>query len=143
MPRRSTDSLKFVAPAFWRLDPPKELTAREAEQWRSIVATKPAEWFTRDMLQILVEYCEATSVSRSIAAEIKSFDPDWLKEAEGLARYDCLTRMKERQGRLLANLATKMRITQQSKYGARGAESHARTSAVAGKPWEQQKATAR
>lgn len=140
MPRKSSASLSVVTPEFGRPEPSPDLTAEESEVWRSVVATKPADWFTRDMHPLLVAYCQGVVVARRVAYEVNDFNPDWLKEDEGLKRYDRLTKMQERQARLVANLATRMRLTQQSKYGARGAESKARAGAVAAKPWESAKA---
>jgi hypothetical protein len=54
----------------------------------------------------------------------------------GLQRFDLLMRMQDRQGKLLATLATKMRLSQQSKYGARNAETQARSTGSAVRPWQ-------
>lgn len=135
MPKKSAASLAVVAPVFGRPEPPPELQPSEAEVWRSVVATKPADWFTRDTHPLLTGYCRAAVAADLIAAQVKVFDPAWLATDDGLGRYNQLMKMAQRQASLLATLATKMRLAQQSKYGARGAETQSRAGAAV-KPWE-------
>jgi hypothetical protein len=142
MPRRSAASLAIVTPDLSRPKAPAELTKDEAVVWEEVVSTKPADWFTRDTHPLLVAYCRATVVSRVIAKQVDAFNQEWLVQDGGLARYEKLVRMQRSQSTLLATLATKMRISQQSKYGARGANSHAKAGA-APKPWLEPKTAAR
>lgn len=103
--------------------------------WRSVVATKPGDWFTRDTHPLLAAYCRAHMAAEVISQQIAAFDPAWMGEDSGLQRYDLLMRMADRQGKLLATLATKMRLSQQSKYGARNAETQARAGGGI-RPWQ-------
>lgn len=142
MSRKSAAALSVVAPEFGRPDPPADLKPPEAEVWRSVVATKPADWFTRDTHPLLSAYCRAKIASDIVAEEIAAFETKWLQNGDGLQRYDKLLAMQYRQGMLMASLATKMRLSQQSRYGPRAADTKARPSAAA-KPWETPQAAAR
>ena len=136
MARQSAAALAVVGPGVRRPEPAAGLTVVEADLWRKIVATKPGDWFTHDTHPLLSAYCRAVSASEVIAQQIERFEPEWLESPEGLLRYDKLMQMQARQATLIAHLGTKMRITQQSKYGARGAESAARHAFDGTKPWQ-------
>lgn len=141
MSRKSAASLAIVTPAFGRPDPPLELKAAEAEIWRTVVATKPAEWFSRDTHPLLIAYCRAKIGADVVAKQVAAFDEAWLTDPEGLKRYERLLRMARSQAATLAQLATKMRISQQSRYDTRVAANAAKPSAAA-KPWESPSKTA-
>jgi hypothetical protein len=116
-----------------RPEPPEGLTEEQAEVWRSIVATKPADWFERDTHKLLVSYCKHASIASALDREIDTFDPEWLRDKEGLDRYKSLTDMREKHTRALTALSRSMRLTHQSQYRAESAATKQRKSA---KPWE-------
>ncbi len=140
MSRKSAAALSILTPAFGRPDPPTDLGAAEADLWRSVVATKPADWFTRDTQPLLAAYCQAIVSWRNISTQVAAFDVAWLATDDGLKRYDRLMKMQDRQARVMASMATKMRLTQQSKYGPRAADTASKAGAAA-KPWEQRSAS--
>lgn len=142
MPKRSAASLAIVTPELGRPKPPAELTAAEAALWDAVVSTKAAEWFTRDTFPLLIAYCRAKVGADIVAGQIEKFQPEWLDTEDGLKRYDLLLRMQDRQGKLLATLATKMRLAQQSRYGAQGANSHVKRQGKENTPWEPKKLAA-
>jgi hypothetical protein len=93
--------------------PPDELSDEGAAEWREIVDRLPADWFTRETQALLVQYCRhvvaARHVSQLIAAiqEVEKFD---------FKAYHDALKMQQRESGILASLATKMRISQQSTY---------------------------
>ena len=114
--KKSVAELAVVALAQRRPEPPAELTKDEAEIWRAVVGTKPGDWFAADSFPLLVAYCRAIAVSNGLAGAISTFDDEGLTNAQALARYDKLLQMQDRQQRLIASLATRMRLSQQSRY---------------------------
>ena len=40
-------------------EPPKGLSEDERAVWRSVIASKPADWFTPDVYPLLADYCTA------------------------------------------------------------------------------------
>lgn len=133
--KKSVAALASVPVTFERmLPPPADLTAAQAALWASVVATKPSDWFQADSLPLLTQYCRAVDGHRIVSAEVDAFNPEWLKTDEGLRRYERLLAMQDRQAKLTSSLATKMRLTQQSRYAARGAD-RADARAKGDRPW--------
>jgi hypothetical protein len=120
-----------------RPEPPKELTAEQAAEWRAVVGRMPADWFTRETHPLLVQFVRHVCRSREVEAVLAEFDVRSDVEA-----FDRWTRIAEREGRALSNLATKMRLTQHSRYHtATAANAAAKESAAAsGKLWERKTA---
>lgn len=118
-----------------RFDPPADLTPDQSELWRAIVACKPSDWFDAGSMRLLAAYCKAASEHARVSADIDGFDSEWLKKEDGLDRYDRLTKLQDRFATQMVRLATKMRLTQQSKYRA-DAASVADNQGGGRKPWE-------
>lgn len=138
MSRRSIASLNVVPLVRTeRPGAPATLTPEQCQVWHSVVASKPADWFQADSLPILEAYCKAVDAHRVVAAHLDAFDPAWLSEDDGLRRFDKLTQIAARHASLMAALATKMRLTQQSRYGARHAETQDRQ-ARGIRPWQRE-----
>jgi hypothetical protein len=138
MPRKSAAALSVVQPLpeQKRPDPPDELTREEAEEWRAVVDRLPADWFPRESHQLLVQYCRHVVKARMMARLIDSFDPEWAATDEGLHRLDKLTQMAEREGRAISSLATRMRLSQQSRYAHKTANVKAADPNASRKPWQ-------
>lgn len=128
--RRSAESLSVVRVAPQeRVAPPDRLTDEQSAIWREIVSSKPADWFGADNLALLEQYCVVQSESRRVAAKLREVGPECLDD------YDRLISLQVKIGGQLASLATKMRLTQQSRYGARAAATASDRTATK-KPWE-------
>lgn len=117
---------------------PARLTGEAAEIWREVVASKPHDWFTSDSCHLLEAYCHAVVAHRLISIGVANFTKEQMAEAKGVATYDSLTRMQERQARVMATIATKLRLTQQSRYTPQAAATAAKRAGSGGaRPWEQ------
>ena len=128
--RKSSEGLSVVRVApHERAAPPDRLGGEESTIWREIVASKPADWFGPDNLPLLEHYCTSVAESRRVARKLREVGPECLDD------YDRLINLQARVGGQLQGLATKMRLTQQSRYGARGAATASDRSAPK-KPWE-------
>lgn len=138
MPRKSAASLSVVAPlpGHKRPDPPEELAPEEAIEWRAVVDRLPPDWFPRETHQLLVQYCRHVVKARVIAGLISDFEPEWAATDEGLHRFDKLTGMAEREGRAISSLATRMRLTQQTRFQRTTADAKAANPNASRKPWE-------
>lgn len=138
MPRKSAAALSVVAPlpGQKRPEPPEELTKDEAVEWRAVVDRLPADWFPRESHQLLVQYCRHVVKARVIAGLIADFEAEWTATDEGLHRFDKLTMMAEREGRAISSLATRMRLSQQSRYAHKTAHAKAADPNAARKPWQ-------
>lgn len=141
MPRRSKaeqeTSLVQTAGDLARLiEPPDLLTDEQSLIWRSIVASKPIDYFDPGSLDLLVAYCQAVTEHRSVGELIKTFNPKCLRDedSDGLDRYEQLLRMQDRLASQLVRLSTKMRLSQQAKYRADAAAVSAKKVSRA-RPW--------
>src|SRR5688572_6717608 len=140
--RKSAASLSVISgvPGS-RPEPPSELTAEQGEEWRAIVSRMPANWFTRETHPLLADLCRHIVRSRVIAVKIDEFDPEWLVTDAGAKTYDRLCAMGERETRMMASLATKLRLTQQSSYNAQSANTAKnKGSNEPSHPWQQKRA---
>src|SRR5206468_3179893 len=97
-------------------DPPAKLTAAQASTWRAVVATKPAKWWDAASFPLLIAYCRAVEAHDIVSAQLDVFEAEWLQTDDGLARYDKLAALQERQARIIASLATRQRLSQQARY---------------------------
>ena len=140
MSRESSASLSVanVAGLPERPPAPEFLSAPEADVWRDTVATKPADWFLRDSQPILAQYCKAVVLHRELSAKLDRIDIQAVepKDLEKLVAMVC------KVAALASNLATKMRLTQQSRYTPdRAATANKRN--LPARPWETGKSDAR
>lgn len=136
--RQSAADLSVVrVTASDRPQPPEHLTPWQCSLWRSVTATKPADWFTDDSLPLLEAYVEAALTHRNVSGALRAMDPACLSDEDQVRHYDRLAGMQTKVAGSLAQLAMKMRLSQSARYGARGASgAHERTSKAAKKPWE-------
>ena len=131
---------KVVQPDFGpkRPDPPPDMPARQQEIWRETCAAEPAEFFTPGAVAgMLADYCAHREVAEKLSEMINAFEDEWMATREGLARYHSLLKMRELETRGAAHLATKLRLTNQSRFRPDRAEAMGAKSAKNGPmPWE-------
>lgn len=95
--------------------PPKpdpKLTDAQAAHWKQLTASKPNGWFNRDDLLLLAELCRALDMCDRLAERIDAMDVrrgyfESLQNALGL---------RDKEVRRVTVLATKLRLTPQSRY---------------------------
>jgi len=136
--RKPAASAVVVAGRFGeRPQPPAELTPRQAEIWREVVASEDAGFFRTGALRgLLAVYCQRRDASEGISAVINTFNPQWLTTGEGIKRYKRLLSMRDLECRGASSLATKLRLTNQSRYMPRAAASAARNAPIGPLPWQ-------
>jgi hypothetical protein len=120
-----------------RPEPPAELTARQAEIWRETAASEPVEFFaTAAQRGLLADYCRHREAAENVSAVIDRFNPEWLKNSEGVKQYQALSRIREVETRAAMSMARSLRLTNQSRYGHRAAHTAAANAAKGPRPWE-------
>ena len=97
-----------------RIAPPASMPQAESEVWLEVVNDQPAEAFTETHTHLLELYCGHVVKHRIIHSQVLAFKPEWLKDTDGLDRYDKLLKMAERESRSASALATRLRITRQA-----------------------------
>jgi hypothetical protein len=143
--RRSAASLQVVTAAGeqnHRQRPPGELSREQAAVWSAIVRAEPADWFSASTRPVLVQYCRHIVAARRAAEMIEALEASIAERAavnganpltitlSASEEFDRLLKMQERESRVIASLATKMRITQQATTNHRGNRIESK------KPWE-------
>ena len=122
-----------------RPNPPADLTEEQAVIWRATCASEGADFFSTDALrELLKDYCRHKTTAAVLTKQIAAYEAllpgpmgdDTLKE------FDRITKMRDRETKAAADLATKLRITNQSRYTPKAAATAAKNASVARKPWE-------
>ncbi len=107
--------------------PPEYLSADESDIFRTMAGAMPAGWFKADTVPLLVEYSRAIDACNKLAKQRD--EPMSVKERAVL--LGC----HEKQARLAINLATKLRLTHQSRVLPDQAGRDAAKAPVAAPPW--------
>lgn len=144
--RVSADSqaLTVVTNLKKRPEPPEGLPHEQAEIWRQTVASEVVDFFSTAALKaMLKDYCRHVHTTNILTAQIDAFHPDWLRDDDGLKRYEKLLTLRDREARAAADKATKLRLTNQSRYTPQAAATAAKHGGGDGeKPWEFEGSTA-
>jgi hypothetical protein len=118
------------------------LSREQAAVWSAIVRAEPADWFSASTRPVLVQYCRHIVAARRAAEMIEALEASIAERAavnganplaitlSASEEFDRLLKMQERESRVIASLATKMRITQQATTNHRGNRIESK------KPWE-------
>ena len=120
-----------------RQKPPVELTEDEAAIWRETVASEAKDAFgTAALRGLLKDYCRHRAAAEGVSTIINSFQADWLKNAEGAKRYRELLKIRDMECRASADKATKLRLTNQSRYTPQAAATASKNAAKGTMPWD-------
>lgn len=120
-----------------RPEPPAEFNECQAEIWRDIVASEDPRFFATAVLRsLLADFCRHREAIAKVNEMIDQFDPEWLRQNDGLARYHTLLRIRDAETRASSTLSTKLRLTNQSRLSKEVAGTAARRASHELKPWE-------
>jgi len=118
-----------------RIEAPLDLSDEQAEVWRSIVSAHAADWFGPGSAPVLAALCRHTVAARRVAG--------WLERLEATDgeldedRWFRLLARQEAESKAVATLATRLRLTPQSRYTPHRAAGTARREPGDGpRPWE-------
>lgn len=131
--RKSQAALTVVAsnPTPQRLGPPAYLSPAQRALWRDVVESKPADWFGPDSAPLLVEFVRAVEtcnlLAEPVARAMAEGDPNEIQK---------ILRVRDVEAKRAADLATKLRLTQQSRYTPQAAATANKRAQGAAKPWE-------
>lgn len=130
MARQSTASLSIIqCNPVVRQAIPEDLTADQAIVFRGVIDSKPANWFGADSVPLVKEYSRAVVACDLLARWV---DKRMAAEANDL---DKVIRMRDLESKRAMSLATKLRLTQQSRYTPQAAATAAGKAGKA-RPWE-------
>lgn len=133
------DSATVVTGAFGkRPDPPDGLTERQCDIWREIVASEDPNFFDSAALRaLLADYCRHRESAEKLAVVLNQFKTEWLNNPKALSQYRTLVRTRDIETRATVTMATKLRLTNQSRYVPHAAATAARRALKGPRPWEE------
>ena len=135
--RPSSVSKTLVSGNFGeRPEPPNSLTKRQKAIWREVVAAEDPILFNTAVLRgLLADYCRRRATGEEISEVIDGSGAVAQQDDEQLARFDQLLRMRDREMTAVITAATKLRLTNQSRYQPVVAGRAADRGAVQDTPW--------
>ena len=136
--RKSAAALSIVAGTIdGRPKPPSDLTKFQQGVWERTVANEAADVFrTAALQQLLKEYCRHVETADRLSKQVDRATCDGSNLS--LQDVDILCRMRDRETKALADKATKLRLTNQSRYTPGAAGTAAKKGASERKPWQMQ-----
>jgi len=136
--RKSAASLSVVAGTIdGRPQPPEDMTDFQREVWRRTVASEASTFFkTAALQQLLKEYCRHVEAAHNLALLIDKYGLSELTSDENLAKYEWLLKTRDRETKAVADKATKLRLTNQSRYTTQAAATATKNAGGPRKPWE-------
>lgn len=131
MSKPSASSLSVVPSGLpGRLAPPSDLTKEQADRWKAVVDSKPNEWFGPDSAPLLKEYVRAEAMCDLLAVQVEAA----IAGGE-TGEVKVLLDMRDKESKRLTSIATKLRLTQQSRYTPQAAAT-ANKKAGNARPWQ-------
>lgn len=125
-----TDNVVTLTPPSVHLLPPEGLTEDQAGVWRTVVGARSADFFSEDAAPLLEEYCRVVVMCRLLAFQVEA-----ALAADEPSSLKALLGMRDKESRRMASLATKLRLTNQSRYTPQAAGTAAKKGG-GGKVWQ-------
>lgn len=110
---------------------PDCLTTDQAEVWKSVVKSMPADWFGAETHPLLSQYCRHTVTARVVDELISEHAASELN----IRFYNRLLIMRVRESGALTALARTMRMTQQARIDPKTAGRRLANMPRVGLPW--------
>jgi hypothetical protein len=117
--------------------PPNDLTRDQRRLWNEIVATKPNTFWKADSFPLLKQYIRHITTADIVNEQIDEFDPARFADDQEVKRYHRLLSIRATETATIANLATKMRLTQASTVRTENMGTIDKLSTGQDKPWAQ------
>ena len=116
--------------------PPGILTDDQAHIWREVLRTEPAGHFDSEALRaLLTSYCQHRNTQELLTVAVNAQDIGTLRGDE-LREFNMLLRLRDMESKAAAGFATKLRLTNQSRYTPKAAASAKRQHSGTTKPWQ-------
>lgn len=134
--RKSAAALSIVAGSIdGRPHAPADLTEFQQDVWDRTVANEAADTFrTAALQQLLKEYCRHVETAHRLSQQVDRATGDGSNIE--LDELDKLLRCRDRETKALADKATKLRLTNQSRYTPGAAGTASKKAGDAKKPWQ-------
>lgn len=116
---------------------PSDMTEFQQDVWDRIVGSEAGDFFrTSASQQLLKEYCRHVESAHRVSSMVALYEKPGA--AVNIGEYEQLLRMRDRETKALADKATKLRLTNQSRYTPQAAGTAAKKATTERKPWQMQ-----
>ena len=138
-PRKDNPAKLVVVPEFGaKPEPPDDMPPEAVAIWRTVVDSEPREFLsTGAQRDLLKDYCRHRATADKVSGIIDLFEADWLKSKDGVKRYSDLCKVRDAEGRAAADKATKLRLTNQSRWQPSTAATRANNAPKGKMPWDE------
>ena len=117
--------------------PPEGMPERQAKIWQAVVKGEPPAFINSGTSQgLLQEYCRHRAVVDEVSELIDEFPREALVEAKGMHRYEWLLKVRRVEAKAAMEIATKLRLTNQSRWQPASAALAAEAAGTETKPWD-------
>jgi len=133
--RQSLADLAVVRVTDERIDPPASLTEEQANEWRAIVNSLPADYFRPGDTPLLAAFCIASVFHRRAAEDIERRGIALVNE-RGNEYVNPSHQMLTSQASAMAQMAVKLRLCPSARLTGKAAQSRNGNAAKSARPWE-------
>lgn len=136
--RKSAASLSVVPVSFdGRPRAPDDLTEFQRDVWERTVVKEPADFFGSAVAQqLLKEYCRHVASAHKLSRMIDNLEKLDVLTPLDAASYEAMLKLRDRETKALGDKATKLRLTNQSRYTPQAASTAAKRAGTERKPWQ-------
>jgi hypothetical protein len=132
-----TTNLVVIDSGKKRPQAPEDLTDEQKALWRRVVDDEPLDQFSTEATQgMLKDYILQRYEADRITLTINAFPSEGMRNKNGIKHYENLIRVRDRCIGRASSLATKLRLTNQSRYTALSSATASRTTLRGEKPWQ-------
>jgi P27 family predicted phage terminase small subunit len=117
-----------------RLSPPPHLTQSQAEEWRSIVDSLPADYFRPGDVPLLAAYCTAAVFYKQAAADLEARGFT-IVDDKGRESVNPVHQILTSQASAMAQMAVKLRLCPSARYTEKATATKTKR-AGARRPWD-------
>lgn len=120
-----------------RADAPEDLTKSQKVIWKRIVDSEPPDFFSSAATQMMLKAAVChLDTANGLTETINKFKREWIRSQNGSKMYDRLLKMRADESKAYGLLATKLRLTNQSRYTPQRAATTGREHSKL-RPWEE------
>ena len=118
-------------------DPPKELSPDEAIEWKRLWEVSPPDWFPKETWPLMIQLCRHICQARFMGECMQEVRQGLLspKDVEQIRHLEYITRLHDREGRAMAAIMEKLRLTTQQRLNRNVAANKQVEQAPEVQPW--------
>ena len=118
----------MLGPGMARPAPPEEFDAPERAVWHKITNSCPPDWFGPEVQPLLARLCMLHVMAEELETKLRSENYRFQDKDDARAYIDF--------NKTIANIATKLRLTPQSRFNRLEAGSRMRNKTTSYRPWD-------